>query len=266
MTPQILLQLAIGLHLRGDYAGARAHCERALALSQASEELTSDLLDVLGSTQRDAGDLASARVSYGKALEIRRRLFGYESVQVATTLSNLGVVEHRGGRNAEAIALLSPAVMLLVKEHGERHAEVARAGVNLAIAHAAAGNLDQARALFQLAVTTFQATLGENHPDTGRAIDGLATVHLLTGDREEARRLLMHAVDIFSATLGPHHPHTEGSRAKLSQVDPSLQSHGRSFDDAKDSLPSTPEVGQCPCGSGRPFIECHGSDATEGDA
>src|SRR5262245_27275053 len=130
MTAQGLLQLAIGLHLQGDYTGARANCERALALSQASEQLTSDLFDVLGSAQRDAGDLTSARVSYGRALEIRRRLFGDESVQVATTLSNLGIVEHRAGRNAEAIALLSPAVLLLVKEHGERHVEVARAGVN----------------------------------------------------------------------------------------------------------------------------------------
>jgi tetratricopeptide (TPR) repeat protein len=119
----MMLALAICHHLQGDYAGARAQCERALALSQASEELTADLLDVLGSSERDQGEIKSARISYGRSLEIRQRLFGDESAQVATTLSNLGVVEHRAGRNAEAIDLISPAILILIKEHGEVHPE-----------------------------------------------------------------------------------------------------------------------------------------------
>ena len=109
MTATAFLQLAIDLHQRGDYAGAQVHCEHALTFSGTPESVTCDLWDVLGSAQRDAGDLAAARVSYGRALDIRRRLFGDESPQVATVLSNLGVLEHRAGRNAEAIALLSPA-------------------------------------------------------------------------------------------------------------------------------------------------------------
>ncbi len=146
------------------------------------------------------------------ALGIRQRLFGSESAQVATTLSNLGVVEHRAGRNAEAIALLGPAIIVLGRERGELHPEVSRAGVN------AAGNLEQARTLFQLAVTAFQASVGENHPDLGCALDGLATVCLLGGDRSEAHRLFTQAVRILSATLGPGHPQTVGSRAKLDQA------------------------------------------------
>src|SRR5438067_1935955 len=160
MTPEMMLAVAVSLHLRGDYAGARAECERALAMSPVSEELTADLLDVLGSSQRDTGDIESARISYGQCLAIRRRLYGNESAQVAATLSNLGVVEHRAGRNAEAIDLISPAVLILIKEHGEIHPEVARASVNLGLAHAAAGNLDVARTIFQHASATFQATLG----------------------------------------------------------------------------------------------------------
>jgi tetratricopeptide (TPR) repeat protein len=214
----MMLAFAISLHLKGDYAGARAECERALALSEASEELTADLLDVLGSSQRDTGDLNSARISYGKALEIRRRLFGEDSAQVAATLSNLGVVEHRAGRNAEAIDLVSPAVLILIKEHGEVHPEVARAAVNLGIAHVAAGNLDVARTIFQHAATTFQSTLGEKHPDFARAIFNLANVCLLSGDRNQSRRLFARAFRIFSAALGRDHPQTAGVRIKLTEA------------------------------------------------
>jgi len=215
MTPEMMLAVAISLHLQGDYAGARTQCERALVLGQTSEELTADLFDVLGSAQRDQGDLASARISYGRSLEIRQRLFGDESAQVATTLSNLGVVEHRAGRNAEAIDLISPAVLILIKEHGEVHPEVARAAVNLGIAHVAAGNLDVARTIFQLAMTTFQTTLGEKHPDFGRAMFNSANVSLLSGDRNQARRLFARAFRIFSASLGRNHPQTDGARIKL---------------------------------------------------
>ncbi len=61
----MMLQLAVSSHMQGDYASARAHCERALALEPGTEEVTADLLDVLGSAQRDAGDLGPARVSHG---------------------------------------------------------------------------------------------------------------------------------------------------------------------------------------------------------
>ena len=215
MTSLTLLELAISLHQRGDYAGAQRQCETALALSEGPENLTADLWDVLGSAQRDAGDLASARFSYGRALEIRQRLYGDDSVHVATTLSNLGVLEHRAGRNDEAIALLSPAIHLLIETYGELHPEVARAAVNLGIAHAAAGNLDLARTMFQSAANTFQASVGENHPDYARAIADLANVFRLSGERNQARRLLARAVHIFSATIGPDHPETVITRAKL---------------------------------------------------
>lgn len=218
MTAEMMLALAINLHLQGDYAGAEAECERALALAQESEQLAADLLDVLGSAQRDQGNVESARISYGQCLEIRRRLFGDESAQVAATLSNLGVVEHRAGRNAEAIDLISPAVRILIKEHGEVHPEVARAAVNLGIAHVAAGHLDAARTIFQHAARMFEATLGQNHPDFGRAIFNSANVCLLSGDRNEARRLFAHAFRIFSASLGPHHPQTTGARIKLTEA------------------------------------------------
>jgi tetratricopeptide (TPR) repeat protein len=211
----MMLALAIGHHLQGDYAGARAQCERALALSQASEKLTADLLDVLGSAQRDQGDLEAARISYWQSVEIRQRLFGEESAQVATTLSNLGVVEHRAGRNAEAIDLISPAVLILIKVHGEVHPEVARAAVNLSLAHVAAGNLDVARTLLQHAAATFQSTLGEKHPDFARAIANLANVCLRSGDRHGARRLYARAFRIFSASLGRDHPQTAGVRVQL---------------------------------------------------
>jgi tetratricopeptide (TPR) repeat protein len=211
----MLLALAIRLHESGDYVGAQKQCKAALALADVSESLTADLWDVLGSAQRDAGDLAAGRFSYGRALEIRQRLFGNESAQVATTLSNLGVLEHRAGRNVEAIDLLSPAVLLLIKAHGEIHPEVARAAVNLGIAHTAAGDLDLARTIFQFAVNAFQTTVGEAHPDFARSITGLGTVYLLSGDRHQARRLLARAVRIFSATLGPRHPQTVMARAKL---------------------------------------------------
>lgn len=265
MTPMMMLQLAVNSHSQGDYAGARAHCERALALSQVSEGLASDLLDVLGSAQRDAGELESARISYGRALEIRRRLFGYESVQVATTLSNLGVLFQRAGKHAEAIDLLSAAINLLHEKFGEHHPELGRAGVNLAVSHAAAGNFERARTLFQLAIKTLRASSGENHPDVGRAIDGLATVCMLTGNLSEARELFTHAVGILSTALGPEHPQTAASRAKLSQVASAERQVECSGND-KISPPTAPTHKHCPCGSGKPFPECHGSGSLGDDA
>ena len=213
MRSQSLLELAIRLHNQGDYPGARAQCERALALSEAPENLASDLWDVLGSSQRDEGDLESARVSYGRALQIRQRLYGTNSAEVATTLSNLGVVEQRAGRHSEAIPLLSHAVLILSEKHGDHHSEVARSSVNLGAAHAAAGNLDTARAILLHAAAALETTFGETHPDFGRAVGGLAKVYFLGGDVATARALFGQAVGILSTTLGPDHPQTVSCRA-----------------------------------------------------
>jgi predicted ATPase/DNA-binding SARP family transcriptional activator len=98
--------------VQGDYAGARAHYERSLALARALQDTPriAAVLNNLGAVAKEQGDYDLAREFYEQSLVLKRGLPSRWSL--ALTLSNLGVVQTARGDPAAGRASLGESLEL----------------------------------------------------------------------------------------------------------------------------------------------------------
>ncbi len=149
-------QLGYHLLIVGDYAGARAAFERALAVGEAT--LGPEHTDVaiytnnLGETMRNQGDLAGARVVLKRALAIGEAALGPEHPNVATYVNNLGLVMQGQGDYAGARAAFERALAIDEATLGPEHPDVARDVNNLGLVMQDQGDYAGARAAFERAL------------------------------------------------------------------------------------------------------------------
>ena len=127
----------------GDLAGAREYYERSLRIDETSfgpdhpevatdvnnlsyerrlvARLLEDIGDVGGGVLKELGDLAAARQCYDRALQIDEAAFGPDHPEVATDVSNLGLLLRDLGDLAGAHQCLERALRIFRKFLGDNH-------------------------------------------------------------------------------------------------------------------------------------------------
>ena len=166
-----LLQLA-NLRFRTESYGEAARFARAAlrldslhARGDASERL--GILNTMGLIHQETGDNERARELLTEVVAGRRLERGEEAgVDLASNLSNLGVVLLELGRPEEALPLFDESVALVERHRGSEHPYLAfalhaRAGVHEDLADLGRAEDDERRAL-----AIGEATLGPDHPFT----------------------------------------------------------------------------------------------------
>ena len=166
--------------MTGEYARAREHYERALALMEkgpAPENLSlARLLNGLGNVLMDQGQYPAAREHHERALALKQRLLGDEHPSIAVTLNNLGIIHEELGEYAQAQARHERALEMRRNLLGPEHPMVASSLTNLGDALMAQGQLEQALEHHERALALKQRTLGPEHPSVASSHTSLGEV------------------------------------------------------------------------------------------
>ena len=137
----------------------------------------------------------------GRALAVRRGLYGDEHPEVAESLNHLGWLAFARGAYAEADSLYAAA---LAAAEGRRTPTAAAAIEGRGLLRRAAGDPEGGLPFVREALAIREATLGPDHTETYRSVSALATMLHTAGRPAEAAPLFRRAIAGHRRTLGAH--------------------------------------------------------------
>jgi tetratricopeptide (TPR) repeat protein/predicted Ser/Thr protein kinase len=170
---------------------------------------------IIGSAYRNIGRLGEAERQLAASLATRRRLFGDRHLDVARSLSALGLLRLAQGRLDEAQSQFVEALTIRRDLLGATDLQTALAMGNVAMVLEAKGDLAAAQRVLAEQLAIRRAVLGDGHPDTAMSRFGLARLAEAAGSPEEAVVLHRRALEARLATLHPDHPDIARSQTAL---------------------------------------------------
>ena len=180
------------------------------------------VLNMSGQVYNCLGEYNQAKELFEKALTIRKKIFGEDHADVATSYDNLALVYNRLGEYNQAKELHEKALMIFKKIFGEDHANVAKSYNNLALVYKSLGEYNQAKELYEKALTIFKKIFGEDHADVATSYDNLALVYKSLGEYNQAKELFQKALTIRKKIFGEDHATVATSYNNLALVYNSL--------------------------------------------
>jgi eukaryotic-like serine/threonine-protein kinase len=156
-------------------------------------------LSGLARVLEERGDHAVAEQRLREAVDVRRRTYGDEHLEVASGLAHLAGFLDRTGQLARAEATFREVEAMEARILGRDHPR--RAGTLTALGHLLnrRGRLADADAVLEEATAIRMARLGADHPLVARTLRRRAEGRLLRGDHAAAERLLVRARQIEAA-------------------------------------------------------------------
>lgn len=203
------LVLTLGLRLARHDEGiewaehARVYVAR---LGETARLASANLFNNEAAVRRSQGEHDDAIRLHEQALELREQILGPEHPDVATSLSNLGLVFTDQGELARARELHERALAIRERTLGPDHPNVASSLDNLGGVARAMGEYETARELHERALGIWERTMGPEHPGVALSLSSLAVVYLRLGDDAAATKAAERALAIREAQLGPEHP------------------------------------------------------------
>lgn len=206
---QLLLTIANTYRRLGEFEAAQQTAEQALReIGERQErsdlELRAEILTSLTTVTRDRSNFAASADYARQALVARTRLFGENSLPVASSTAGLGYALLKLGRFDDAEPLLERAVAMH-RELGADSDEIVPFD-QLASLYVDRGRFEEAEALYRQALERTRRIHGANHPDTATRENNLATLYYRTGQLEDAARHYEQALEIQRRLLDPLHP------------------------------------------------------------
>jgi serine/threonine-protein kinase len=220
---QARLMSALGhvYHNRGHFREALPLLEGALGRHRATlpaghvEIANAEL--ALADDLRVLGRLDESRPHYDRALELRRRLFGEDSVPTAEVLNNAALGLMRGADPASAEPYLRKAFEIRRRELGDAY-PTAQTLHNLALLARRQGEYARAIALAREALATKKKILPENHPSVGRTLFVLAVSLKGAEDYAEADQVMRRSLEIMRGVWGDEHRDVLAARGDLAEL------------------------------------------------
>jgi tetratricopeptide (TPR) repeat protein len=162
-----LSQLGIALTADGDYAGAEAVLQRALAAARSTRsDLEWPIQGNLAIVREDQGDLAGARALEEQVLAALRRKLGPDHSDTLSAMSNLSMTLYLQGDLAAARPLGEQVLAGRRRVLGADHDDTLTAMANLASTLVDQGDLARARPLQEQVLEGMRRRLGADHPST----------------------------------------------------------------------------------------------------
>ncbi|CAH3192364.1 unnamed protein product [Porites evermanni] len=163
------------------------------------------VLNITGEVYHRLGEYSQAKELHEKALILRKKIFGEDHADVATSYDNLALVCKRLGEYNQAKELHEKALIISKKIFGEDHADVATSYNNLALVCNTLGEYNQAKELHQKALTIHKKIFGEDHADVATSYNNLALVYKCLGEYNQAKKLHEKALTIYKKIFGEDH-------------------------------------------------------------
>lgn len=182
------------------------------------DHLRANMLHALGRVCAQLGCIDDAEALVREAHDIRVRLFGENSLEVALSLDGLGQLAFDRSHFQEARALFEKALALQRTLPVDVHTDVALVLNNLAATMNRLGETAQARAMHEEALALRIERYGERSIEVAESWNNLAGVEWRLRSYDAAENALRRAVSIRSAILGDRAPETLQSEANLATL------------------------------------------------
>jgi tetratricopeptide (TPR) repeat protein len=195
-------------------AGARRHDTAFLselldgATNQIAKELAgqpevqAQLKNTIGEIYYNLGDYPKAEAIFRDAVEIRRKLFGNDSTELARSLRGLALALWYEGRTAEAEAPCREALAINERHLNSNPADAAKSCHVMALVMARTGRIAEAEQMFGKALTLNAATFGSNSMAVAHENAVLVGVLIRQGRLGEAEKTARLAVESYQKLSG----------------------------------------------------------------
>ena len=186
-------------HLRA-YVDAKPICTRALALRE--KVLGPDHLDVARSLS-DLGILYSTEGDFGRAASLFRRALGIagshpDSIIMPGLLNNLGFLYFQKRKYAVSEDFFARAVAAVEKDRGPEDPDLVTMLSNLGTVYLGNNQARAAEQCFRRALAIAEGPTGRDQTSSVRALVGLARAEAAQGKRSEAETFLHRAETVAS--------------------------------------------------------------------
>ena len=180
------------------------------------------VLNMSGQVYNRLGEYNQAKEFHEKALKIRKKIFGEDHADVATSYNNLASVYKGLGEYNQAKELHVKALTIRKTISGDDHADVATSYNNLALVYNRLGEYNQAKELQEKALMIFKNIFGEDHAHVATSYNNLALVYQRLGEYNQAKELHQKALIIRKKIFGEDHADVATSYNNLASVYNSL--------------------------------------------
>jgi tetratricopeptide (TPR) repeat protein len=155
---------------------------------------------------------------YREALAIRRRAFGGEHRETATSKGDLGLLLMERGALTEAERLLRESLDTSRRVLGDGHPNTAGALDNLGLLLAEKNENAAAEMIFRESLDHQRQVFGPRHPSLASTLGRLASSLRAQARYDEAITVLDEALNLARATMDPGHPTLAGYLCELGRV------------------------------------------------
>jgi tetratricopeptide (TPR) repeat protein len=152
-----------------DYRAALAAYLEAERLEPGNAEY----LNMVGVAYNALGEYGRALDYHERAMAIRKKVYGEQHPDVATSLNNLGSAYDALGDNSKAISYYEQSLTIDEAVFGKEHPDVAIDLNNLGSTYFEMGQKDKTGPYLQKAYAIFKQFYGDDHPHTKIAKEGL---------------------------------------------------------------------------------------------
>jgi len=168
--------------------------------------ITANLCDLLGSVLTEKGDVGAAERQLMKSLSIRRKLFGDEHSDVATTYNHLGELHGKyKGDYTQAEEYLEKALRIQTTLTEHDNDDVAKSLNDLAMLFTEKGDYNRALEYLKKSYDIIDRVLGYQHPDMASCLSNIGYVHLRQGTFRQALKYLEKSLTLKLELYGEKH-------------------------------------------------------------
>ena len=198
--------------------------------------LKGDILSTSGQVYDRIGKYSQAEGFHKKALMIRKKIFGEDHTDVASSYNNLASVYSSLGEYNQAKQLHEKALVIWKKINGEDHVDVATSYHNLASVYGSVGKYNQAKELNEKALMIRKKIFDEDHADIASSYNNLAGVYFDLQEYNKAKELNKKALTIRTKIFGEDHVDIASSYNNLATVYFDLQEYNKAKELHKKAL------------------------------
>jgi serine/threonine-protein kinase len=219
-----LFQAAAPAQAQGrDLTARQVFDQGALRLTdelEASPDIKGDLLLTLADIAQQLGDFEHGQELVNESIDLRRRVNGPQSAELADALRLRGSILEQAGDYDAARRDLQRALSMHGARHGEVSSAVAADLVQLASLDLNAESPDDAALRLEEALTIARRASDPSTPEADAAVIAgqLAMARRQQGRLDEARGLYEQSLTSLSQRYGTHHPETVRVRNSLAAL------------------------------------------------
>lgn len=180
--------------------------------------LRAELFEAIGTIQRKLALLPEAEASLLAALEERERAGDKQSVEFASTLGELGMLNSEWVRLDIAEDYYKRALQIQTELTQVDHPLNAALHVGLGVVHYKKRLYESAEDHYLTGLDIYQRLYGDKHEETTLAMNNLGVLLNVTGRYDEAETLHRRALASRQALYGDQHPYVAMSMGNLARV------------------------------------------------